>query len=438
MCIHYTHVQFGCGHRVEAIQTGRDYIRPTYCDRVKQALDWYHTQPDRKPEPVPVPPPRPCQLFDGNKLFAGNRYMIMQKTPCALCVTLGGLTGINALQDQKMETRQEQSRSKRKRKWNKGKQSPAGNYQWVWKSGVGSNGDNWQGVEKVRVRIWSGQSKNTAEASPATSRTEASVGADHAGMVSPTQAAAGNEASLSPEAPIMTPPVAPLPELDAATGSFMYSQELARRGIAMFTDYPDSRLAFPQGMVPNGPITTFTAPPDPSVLSMGAYNTQAPIFVPGNSFYPPLAPHIYYEMPTVPEEPVGPVYLPDGTVECPRWDQDDEFECFREAFADHTQPPAEILMSLSNGRACPTQPRTSVAPQDSEQQPVEFDPKWHAGSPRPISRVLELQKEDAKVGRRHSSQEAKTSLSPVIVSSRRVSEGDSPTSFLAEAVSADH
>ena len=414
---------------------GKDHIAPSYCDRVKKELDWYHSQPDRKPEPVPYPPPRACPPIYGTTAFKGTTGVKTQDNPCANCVTVYGLAGVNALQNQRLEQRQKQSHQpKRRKKWNKGKH-PA-NHKWVWmsSSGVWENGDRYNGVDKVRVRA-TGQSRRDNEASPSLPKAELKAGSDHEVTFSPIQTDAGNKAVSSPETAIVSPPMA-LPELPhTAIEAYVYAQEAGRRGIAMHMDYPDNRFPLRQDMIPSG-MPAMTVPLDPSILSTGAYGFQTSMFAPMNSFYPALAPQFYHEAPTMGYYGgfyPGPIWLPDGTVLEP----DDEEESFREALAFSVPAEAGDSTPQINRTETPNQTSSSDVvpnPQNSGQHSDQCDSTLPSGSPRPITRFLGIQKEDSKA-RRHSTVEPKpSSTSPLIVSARRVSEGDSPTTLSSDAI----
>ena len=440
MCIHFTHVLFTCGHFVEIPTVGKDHIPPSYCERVKQELDWYHTQPDRKPEPVPYPPPRACPLIYGTTTFQGTTGVKTQDNPCANCVTMYGLTGVNALQIQRVEQRQKQSQSKRRKRWNKGKH-PA-NHKWVWisSSGVWENGDRYNGVDKVRVRT-TGQSGKNDGASPAPSKTQLNAESDYEATPSPLiQAEAGKGQVSSPEIAIASSPMA-LPELpQTAIESYVYAQEAGRRGIAMHMDYPDSRFPLRRDIMANSLLATpaTTAPLDPSTLITGDYGFQVPMFAPVNGFYPSTAPQSYHEAPAVVYHGgfyPGPIWLPDGTVLEP----DDDEEPFREAFASSIPAKAETLTPHVNRTEFPNQASSSPDvvpnPQSLEQHNAQCDSKLPSGSPRPIVRLSGIQKED-NTARRHSTtavERKPPSTSLLIVSARRVSEGDSPATLSSEA-----
>ena len=61
------------------------YISPQYCKEVRQALDHYHSQPQRLPESVPVPNPRPCPLVPGDALTPGNCLTLRVTGICEIC-----------------------------------------------------------------------------------------------------------------------------------------------------------------------------------------------------------------------------------------------------------------------------------------------------------------------------------------------------------------
>ncbi|MCJ1248859.1 hypothetical protein MMC30_006080 [Trapelia coarctata] len=63
MCRHFTHISLSlCGHTYPIPQAFPYYIPPQYCSAVTDALNFYHTQPDRMPEQFPIPFPRPCPI----------------------------------------------------------------------------------------------------------------------------------------------------------------------------------------------------------------------------------------------------------------------------------------------------------------------------------------------------------------------------------------
>ncbi|KAI4149549.1 MAG: hypothetical protein LQ340_004579 [Diploschistes diacapsis] len=314
MCIHTTHLLFTCGHHLDLPTTGKNHVPPIYCDRVKSELDWYHTQPDRKPEPIPYPPPRPCPLVWGSQPFSGNTQVVAQKHPCAVCVALHGLAGINAIEAQ--IAKQEPQPPKRKKKGSKGKKVDK---KWIW---VSVKGDGWTGLQKVPANASS--ARKPADAT--LTRAEISTVTDYEARLSPYQVTLDPYSSPSEAAATLPAAIRPYYEPQSAAESFALMQEAGRRGMDMYMNYPDSRLQMPQGTVTEanilGAVPAYAIQPVPvpyqGEIQLWAYQGHNPeIFNPAFQ--------------ADGSQQTGPNFLPDGTVELP-----DEAEMYGEAAAQHT------------------------------------------------------------------------------------------------------
>ena len=83
MCFYTTAMSYSqCSH-VAKVQPF--YIPPQYCKEMRQALDYYHSQPQRLPESVPVANPRPCPIFQGDGLTPGNCLTLKVMGICETC-----------------------------------------------------------------------------------------------------------------------------------------------------------------------------------------------------------------------------------------------------------------------------------------------------------------------------------------------------------------
>ena len=76
-----------CWHLSAVPGVGPHYVSPIYCDRVRQAIDFYHTQPGRIPEPMPLPYPKACCPAWGTLTQTGNVLVRAVDAYCPDCIS---------------------------------------------------------------------------------------------------------------------------------------------------------------------------------------------------------------------------------------------------------------------------------------------------------------------------------------------------------------
>ena len=417
MCIHTTHLLFSCGHYVELPTSGKDYVPPKYCEQVKNDLDWYHTQPDRTPEPFPHPAPRPCPLVWGTHPFIGNVQNLPQKHPCAACVVLHGLSGINAIEAQKTIHEPQPAKGRGKQK---GSRASRTGKKWMWKPVAG---DDWKGLEKVLVDA--SEAAKISKGSPAQPKNKpTTTTADHD---SPSSSSKG-EAEIQNTAPPLPAgiPLAALPpsfEPRSAAEIFAFLEEAGRRGLDMYTNYPDTRAPMPQGMVPHGismaaPVPPTTAPALPP-LPPAAHAPQA--------CCEPCADHMYQPWPQYQGggffcDPSFAPYFSYGTVVY----HSTAPEPMGMAGVTPSIQPYVQFTAPSNGDSADGQHATANHPH-SQQYPFQNG----VASPnptRPLIDVFEALQADTRCLSIRSAEEQTTPASPLVCSCRpksAVGYGDS-------------
>ena len=401
MCLHTTHLLFSCGHHLELSKSGKEYIKPVYCDRVKQELEWYHSQPKRTPEPVPYPAPRPCPLVCGTQAFTGNMLVKPQKSPCPSCVSLHGLAGINAIESER--AKQEENSPKRKKRLSKGKRTDK---VWIWRP---ISGEDWVGLEKVLVDATEAAKISQASTTPEKEKTQP---AEQEATLSPASSFQVIYVHPSPPVPANIPSAAlpPAFEPQTAAQTFAYLEEAGRRGMEMYTNFADPRLVMPQGAVPPEALMA----PSSNVVSyptMTMYPTP-PLTEPAPAFYPHWTPHQGYGY-----EVTYPPNLPYGVVQqvgAPN-------PADTGVTVSPTQPTIQLVTPSSSSahEKSSVEHRTQDPHNDTESQPPA----------RRLSEVFDALQEQTRRMSIRSEQSPRAPASPLVVDPRPSSACEDPKSL---------
>lgn len=276
MCFHTTHILYQCGCLLPLPAGGPGYIPPKYCSFVKWQWDMYHTQPDRLPEPVPLPAPRTCSIYWGTEGFIGNVRVLVQSSDCP---THAGLPGLNAVeiererQDREMQQRGRQDREGRYRNVNnKKKRKTVGKkgqvYRWKSIEGIdhesiydGEDGP-FRGVERVEVSAVDSYGPESLE-SYTTHITQGPTSSRHAQQHYGNQYIPKNHTIRGPRGLYYNSNPFRWPEYKLL--------EARRRGVQIALSYPERRMPMPEGTVMPG----MQLPPGPAMAVDSTHGANA-------------------------------------------------------------------------------------------------------------------------------------------------------------------